>query len=68
MRDYEGTRWRGASGDVATVEHQDHRGLVWGKWDSGILWHEHADMLPKLYVEVDGGPIGVTPTPEKEDS
>lgn len=50
-----GSRWRGASGGVATVERVDHV-LVYGKWDSGILWAEHIGCLPKLYVEVDGGP------------
>lgn len=50
-----GTRWRGASGDVATVEREE-AGIVYGKWDSGVLWSEFVTWLPKLYVEVDGGP------------
>lgn len=56
-----GTRWRGASGGVATVEGVLPNGVVYGKWNSGILWSEHESMLPKLYVEVDGGPTEELP-------
>jgi hypothetical protein len=46
-----GTSWRGASGHVATVERVE-RGIAIGRWDSGVLWREHAGMLPRLYQPV----------------
>jgi hypothetical protein len=52
-RSLEGTRWRGASGGVFTVEGVLPNGVAYGKWDSGNLWSEHASMLSELYVEVE---------------
>lgn len=55
-----GSRWRGASGGVWTVERIEGK-LAYGRWDTGVLWCEFAHMLPKLYVEVDGGSIEELP-------
>jgi hypothetical protein len=55
---YVGTSWRGASGDVATVERVEC-GIAYGRWRSGILWSEHVDLLDKLYARAPAIPADV---------
>lgn len=62
-RAYEGTSWRGASGDVATVE-TVVEGIAYGWWESGNPWQEHVDMLDKLYTRAPAIPE----TPAGDDS